>query len=134
MRSAIQIDLSAAESAALRQLLRRASPRIRRRANIILLAERGWTNRRIAEELATDVHTIARWRNRYATGGVAAIQSESVRTGRPSVVRDAVESEIINLTRRLRRRGKPCSLRLVAKQLGVNHMLVARVWRLHGLQ
>ena len=133
MRTAIDIILTAAERRTLRNRARQSAGRVPLRARVILLAAMGWTNRAIAEKLRTDPHTVARWRNRFAAYRVAGIEQEAAREGRRRRVRDAAEPNIIRLTRRLRRQRQLCSSRGIAKRLGVNHMLVFRVWKDHGL-
>lgn len=133
MRTAIDIILTAGERRTLRNRARQSAGRVPLRARIILLAAMGWTNRAIAEKLRTDPHTVARWRNRFAAHRVAGIEQEAAREGRRRNVRDAAERDIIRLTRRLRRQKQPCSSRDIAKRLCVNHMLVYRVWKDHGL-
>lgn len=133
MRAAIDLIVTAGERRMLRRLARRSVGRIRRRARIVLLAALGWTNQRIAEKVGTDPHTVARWRNRFAADGLAGIECESERQGRPRSARKSIEREVVRLTRRLQRRGQVCSSRTIAARFGVNHMLVYRVWKDHGI-
>lgn len=133
MRRAIDIVLTTAERRTLRSRARDSTGRVSRRARIVLLASLGWMNREIAQKLQTDPHTVARWRNRFARHRVAGIEQEASRAGRRRRARDVAEREIIRLTKRLRRQKKACSSRELAKRLGVNHMLVYRVWKDHGL-
>lgn len=53
------------------------------RAQIILYCADGLPHREIKRRLKTSVDTVIRWRNRYAEGGVDALQ-DLPRPGRPS--------------------------------------------------
>lgn len=134
MRTAVPIVLSASEAAELRRRARLAAGRAPLRARIVLLASLGWDNRAIAEKLETDPHTVARWRNRFASGRLAGIERDAQRAGRGPRVRDAARRQILRLTRQFRRQKRPCTSRRIAKLLGVNHMLVYRVWKDAGIE
>src|SRR6267143_1459576 len=63
----------------------RTSPqRLVMRARIALLASQGMANRRIAQDLGTSRPTVVLWRNRFRTGGVAALLEEAPGRGRPA--------------------------------------------------
>jgi transposase len=53
------------------------------RAQIVLLAARGWPNTQIAEELGITVDTVRTWRGRFAAEGLAGLVDRA-RSGRPS--------------------------------------------------
>jgi len=133
MRSAIPVELNKLDALTLRRWSNTARGRLRLRARIVLLAAQGRTNRDIAVTLRTDEHTVARWRKRFAARGLVGVEREAHRAGRTRRRRGEVESAILRLTRKLRRRGVRCSVRGVARELGINHMLVQRVWKDHGL-
>ncbi len=134
MRTALPIVLTASEVIALRRQARRTAGRAPLRARIVLLAALGWDNRAIAEKLDTDPHTVARWRSRFASGRLAGIERDARRAGRRPRVRDAAKRHILRLTRQFRRQKRPCTSRRIAKLLGVNHMLVYRVWKDAGIK
>jgi transposase len=81
MRVAPTIILHAQEKKVLEKLVRsnRASVRLARRASIILLAAAGLDNQSIARQVNAGRIQVARWRERYAEGGFAAIEKDSPR-------------------------------------------------------
>ena len=78
MRVAPTIVLNEEERKKLTQLAksRTASVRLARRAQIVLLAARGKHNVTIAQELEIGRVQVGRWRERYATGGLAVIERD----------------------------------------------------------
>ena len=133
MRTAITVTVTEVEASRLRRYARQSAGRISLRARIVLLAALGWTNAAIAAKLRTDPHTVARWRSRFSAKRLAGIENEARRGGRKRRVRGPAERRILRLTKKLRQERRPCSSREVAKLLGLNHMLVHRVWKDHGL-
>ena len=92
MRVAPTIVLSDEERAKLTRLgkSKTASVRVARRAQMMLLAAAGKDNEAIAAELGIGRVQVGRWRTRYAKGGLAAIERDLPRGGRPPKV-DAAE-------------------------------------------
>ena len=134
MRVAPTIVLNEEERKKLTQLAqsRTASVRLARRAQIVLLAARGKHNDAIAEELGMGRVQVGRWRERYATGGLAAIERDLPRGGRPL---KADTAEIVRLTTRtLPEAATHWSTRTLATKAGVSDTTVLRVWHRHGLK
>ena len=97
MRKAAAIVLLSEERAQLLQLARSktVSVRLARRAQIVLGAADGLDNRTIAVQVGVGRVQVGRWRNRYIEGGLAAIQQDLPRGGRP-VKADA--AQIVRVT------------------------------------
>src|SRR6266536_4988462 len=103
------------------------------RARIVLRAGAGEGTSSIARALGVSRPTVIIWRERYRTGGVAALQ-DAPRSGRPKTVDEAViisrtlepPPEHLGVTH--------WSTRLLASELGVGDATVARCWRRYGLQ
>ena len=134
MRVAPTIVLNEEERKKLTQLAksRTASVRLARRAQIVLLAARGKHNDAIAQALQIGRVQVGRWRERYATGGLAAIERDLPRGGRPL---KADGAEIVRLTTRtLPRAATHWSTRTLAAKVGVSDTTVLRVWHRHGLK
>ena len=134
MRKAADIVLLNEERAQLLQLARSktVSVRLARRAQIILGAADGLDNRTIAAQVGVGRVQVGRWRNRYIEGGLAAIQQDLPRGGRP-VKADA--AQIVRLTTQtLPANATQWSTRTMAAQVGVSDTTVLRVWRQHGLK
>ncbi|MGH3282375.1 MAG: IS630 family transposase [Trebonia sp.] len=65
-----------------------------RRARIVLLANAGWANARIAAELGCAAGTVRTWRRRFIRGGIRALSGRP-RSGRPEVYGPAVRLAIV---------------------------------------
>ena len=134
MRVAAEIVLLSEERMQL-QLWARSktvSVRLARRAQIVLKAADGMDNETIAAHVGVGRVQVGRWRTRYANGGMAAIQKDLPRGGRPVKV-DA--AQIVRLTTQtLPTAGTHWSTRSLAAKVGVSDTTVLRVWRQHGLK
>ena len=105
------------------------------RSQIVLQAADGDTNKVIAERLGTDRLLVGKWRNRFAAMGLAGIEKDAPRGGRPPVARDAMTTRIIEwTTQRKPENATHWSCRTLAKELGTSHAMVNRVWRANGLK
>ena len=134
MRKAAEIVLLNEERAKLLQLARSktVSVRLARRAQIVLGAADGLDNHTIAAQVGVGRVQVGRWRNRYIKGGLAAIEQDLPRGGRPVKV-DA--AQIVRLTTQtLPANATQWSTRSMAAQVGVSDTTVLRVWRQHGLK
>ncbi|HEY5213141.1 MAG TPA: IS630 family transposase, partial [Acidobacteriaceae bacterium] len=134
MRIAAVIVLLSEERAQLTQWARSktVSVRLARRAQIVLGAADGLDNETIAAQVGVGRVQVGRWRTRYAEGGLAAIQQDLPRGGRPVKV-DA--AQIVRLTTQtLPTAATQWSTRTMAAQMGVSDTTVLRVWRQHGLK
>lgn len=134
MRVAPTIVLTEEDRKKLMQLAksRTASVRLARRAQIVLLAAAGKQNDLIAQELDVGRVQVGRWRERYAKEGLAGIERDLPRGGRPS---EADATEIVRLTTHT----KPAaathwSTRTMAAKVGVSDTTVLRVWHRHGIK
>ncbi len=137
MRVAPAITLTKEEKKALNRLARgrRTEVRVVDRANIVLRASDGLTNKQIAEELGIPQARVGRWRSRFAEKGIVGITKDLPRTGRKPTKRSKVEGKIIKRTTQT----KPAnathwSTRSLAQELGVAQSMVHRVWKANGLK
>lgn len=105
------------------------------RAKIVLLAAKGMLNLDIAEQLGTSRQTVGLWRNRFAETGIPGIEKDAPRGGRPPSSRGEVEALIIEKTTQEKPENEThWSTRSLAKELGVTHSMVHRVWQANGLK
>jgi transposase len=105
-----------------------------RRSRIVLGAARGRTNAEIAADLATSPETVARWRARFVVNGLDGVVREAPRSGDPHPVSTDLVARVLGATADLSARPEGgWSTRTLARELHVNHMLVHRLWRAHGL-
>ena len=134
MRQAPAIVLGADERRRLSQLARSTltSVRLARRAQMVLLAADGLSNEAIAERVGVGRVQVGRWRSRYAEGGLAAIEKDLPRGGRP---RTTDATEIVRLTTQTQPEAAThWSTRTMAAKVGVSDTTVLRIWRQHGLK
>ena len=134
MRVAPTIVLNEEERNRLTQLAksRTVSVRLARRAQIVLLAATGKHNDAIAQELEIGRVQVGRWRERYAEGGLVAIERDLPRGGRPV---KADVAQIVRLTTRtLPEAATHWSTRSLAAKVGVSDTTVLRVWHRNGLK
>jgi transposase len=134
MRVARAIELSDAEREQLVRLTHSNTTEVRlaRRAGIVLLAADGLDNRQIAEMMGVGRIQVGRWRERYAVGGLKAIEQDLPRGGRKPTV-DA--AEIVRLTTQTQPEGATqWSTRTLAAVAGVSDTTVQRIWQAHGLK
>ncbi len=103
------------------------------RARILVLASEDEGNAQVARLVGVSLPPVAAWRNRYATGGLAALD-DLPRSGRPSVHDEQTiiaatldpPPEKLGVTH--------WSSRLLGDHLDVSFATVARVWRRWGLK
>ena len=114
---------------------RRTPARNLLRAKIVLLAAKGMLNLDIAEQLGTSRQTVGLWRNRFAEARISGIEKDAPRGGRPPSSRGEVEALIIEKTTQEKPENEThWSTRSLAKELGVTHSMVHRVWQANGLK
>jgi transposase len=129
MRVAPEIHLTKTQRATLQQWARGRTVAVRQaqRAKMILQAAEGKSNQEIAALLNVKVHTVGRWRNRFADLGIAGIEKDLPRGGRPRQPRERVESEIIRITtQETPKNATHWSTRSLAEELGVSQSMVHR--------
>ena len=106
-----------------------------RRARLILALARGESYREIVEMLGCSPNYISCWKRRFLEGRLAGLHARH--PGRPVQKRTPkLEAKILHwsLNRKPRDGSTHWSTRKLAKELGVTHMMVARVWARAGLQ
>src|SRR5436190_2913227 len=136
MRVAPLIQLSPNDRTTLEQMARgrRTPVRLVLRAKIVLLAAEGLENREIAARVNASKPTVGLWRARYAKLGLAGIEKDASRPGRPRKDRRDLEQRIVQMTTQEKpRNATHWSTRSLAAVLKIDHVLVHRVWRAHGL-
>jgi len=105
------------------------------RARIVLAAAEGKENKSIAAELNTNRPLVGKWRTRFAQRGLAGIEKDAPRGGRPSTARDAMAAKIIEWTTQKKpANATQWSCRTLAAELGTSSSMVNRVWRANGLK
>ena len=78
---------------------------------------------------------MGKWRTRFANQGIAGIEKDAPRGGRPAKTREALAVKIIEWTTRQKpRNATHWSCRTLAEELGTSRAMVNRVWRANGLK
>jgi transposase len=121
------------------ELARRANSRTdraedARRARLILLLSEGHTWDEVTERVGCSRGFVASWSKRFAEQRIAGLFSRHLGQV-ATVLSPEREARILEATRRAPVSGAThWSTRKLAEHLGVSHMMVARVWRKHGLK
>ena len=137
MRVAPSVELSENEE---RQLATwshgRSTPqRLVLRSNIVLLAARGWENRRIARKLRTRQNTVSLWRKRFLSHRMEGIMRDAPRPGRKPRISQKKIDEIIDRTLHTKPPGATqWSTRTLAGEMGVSNYTIQQIWKAHRLQ
>jgi transposase len=137
MRRACQINLSDEDRMVLERWSRGRSTQARlvTRARVVLAAAQGMENKDIAADLKISRGAVGRWRDRFAESGIAGLEKDAPRGGRPPKERDELVRRIIDTTTQKKpTNATHWSTRTLAKALGTNRSLVNRVWQAHGLK
>lgn len=135
MRIAAALEIRDQDRPALVSWTRSSSVRagLAQRARIVLLAGQGVPNSEIAARVGVSRPTVNLWRERYATGGLAAL-GDAPRSGRPAVV-DEAQVVVRTLESPPPRLGVThWSSRLLGKELGISNVTVAKVWKKWDIQ
>src|SRR6267378_3628107 len=105
-----------------------------RRARVLLLLADDCSYATVAERTGCSSRTIALWKQRFMTDGVAGLTARH-RGSKPTVLTPALEARIMAWTRRPPPHGAThWSTRSLGRKLGVQHTIIARAWRHAGLQ
>ena len=121
------------------ELTRRANSRTdraedARRARLILLLAEGHTWDEVSERIECSRGFVASWSKRFAEQRIAGLYSRHLGQV-ATVLTPELEARILEATRRAPSDGSThWSTRKLGAHLEVSHMMVARVWRKHGLK
>jgi transposase len=105
-----------------------------RRARLILMLADGASYRRVEERIGCDTRYVRLWKKRFLAERLAGLFSRH-QGRKATVLVPKMEAKILAATRRKPTDGSThWSTRRLAKHLGVDHMLVARVWARAGIK
>ncbi|RWZ78029.1 MAG: IS630 family transposase [Candidatus Microsaccharimonas sossegonensis] len=133
--AALVITLSEADRRELERLQRAsAGPAgLARRARVVLLIAGGLGGVQVAERTGYTPVQVSRIRHRFAAAGVGALRDRP-RSGRPRVYGERMRAKIVARTLKPAPAGQThWSTRDLAKEVGVSHETVRRIWRDHAL-
>jgi transposase len=137
MRIAPEVSITEAQRAQLKAWASgRSTPvRLAERANMILLAAEGKTDREIASQLHVGRRTPARWRLRFIEQGLVGIERDAPRPGRkPQISAAKVRHVVHKTTREAPPNATHWSTRTMAAAVSISETSVRRIWRAHGLK
>jgi transposase len=103
------------------------------RARLILASAKGEGVRPLARRLGISPNTVAVWRRRYRSQGVAGLRTRA-RAGRRRRITAAKEQAVISATLRKPKVTTHWSARRLAKEVGLSPATVHRIWQKYGLQ
>jgi len=109
--------------------------RLVERSKMLLGCAAGQTGEEIAEQLDVARQTVSRWLGRYVERGLAGVEKDMPRSGRPRTITPARIDEIVRLTTQ----STPVaathwSTRTLAPMTAVSPSTIGRIWRAHGLK
>ncbi len=114
---------------------RTVSQRLVERARIVLASADGAPAHVISEEVGISRPTVQRWLDRYEAAGLAGIEQDRPRPGRPRRITPEVEADVIRKTLHEKPpHGTHWSTRRMAPETGLHHSQIARIWKAHGLK
>jgi transposase len=112
----------------------RANRHLAFRARIVLRSMEGLMNSEVARQLRCTGATVGKWRKRFVERRLDGLHDEP----RPGVDRtitdDQVESDVVRTLETTPKGGTHWSTRSLAKQVGLSHSSIGRIWRTFGLQ
>ena len=104
------------------------------RARIILAAAEGTSNNAIAAQLLTSRPTVLLWRQRFARLGVPGIMKDAKRPGRKKQISEELVQQVVEKTLHSTPGWQThWSTRTMAKEVGVSHDTIHRIWKQHRL-
>ena len=104
------------------------------RCRMILRCADGLGNKAVAAEIGVHEHTVGKWRRRFVKDRIDGLSDEP-RQGRPRTIEDEKVAQVIERTLTSRPADAThWSLRSMAKEAGLSHTSIWRIWGAFGLQ
>lgn len=105
-----------------------------KRSKIILLADKGLSNKEIAQKLGLSRPTVGQWRRRYLEQGFVGLHDEP-KPGGPRSISDEHVASLIRRTLKTKPKGRThWSCRAIAEETNLSKSTVHRVWQAFGIQ
>lgn len=130
-----KVELDQAEREQLQRWQRNhtVEQRLAFRASIILMLSEGKSVDEVARQCNTSRQSVSKWKHRFLKDGVEGLY-DSARPGRPRKYEEEKEKEIVSKTLKQPDVQTHWSARRLAREVGVSHMTVHRVWKRYDLQ
>ena len=104
------------------------------RCRMILRCADGLGNKAVAAEIGVHEHTVGKWRRRFVKDRIEGLSDEP-RPGRPRTIEDEKVAQVIERTLTSRPADAThWSLRSMAKEAGLSHTSIWRIWGAFGLR
>ena len=104
------------------------------RCRIILRCADGFTSKAVGADLGVHEHTVGKWRRRFLKDRIEGLYDEA-RLGRPRTIDDDRVAAVIEHTLAATPHDAThWSIRSMAKQTGLSHTTIRRIWTAFGLQ
>lgn len=104
------------------------------RARIVLACAAGRSNTEVAAELGVSQPTVGAWRERFRQERLTGL-GDLPRAGAPRTVEDEQVAQIVRQTLQTKPKAAThWSTRTLARETGVSHQTISRIWRAFGLQ
>jgi len=104
------------------------------RARLVLRSAAGLSNTEVARELRCCGATVGKWRKRFIARGVDGLHDEP-RPGAERKITDNQVEDVVVRTLETKPKGEThWSTRSLAKQVGLSHSSIGRIWRTFGLK
>jgi len=135
-RQAPVVELSEEERRFLQGQVRRhrVARSMSERCRIILRCADGLTSKAVAAEVGVHEHTVGKWRRRFVADRLDGLLDDP-RPGRPRTIEDDQVAMVIERTLRTTPADAThWSIRSMAKEVGLSHTTVRRIWTAFGLQ
>lgn len=108
--------------------------RLALRAKIVLLADAGYTNTEIGDELGIARPTVGKWRQRFVEDRLDGL-SDDPRPGAPRTIGDTRVEEVVAKTLESKpEHATHWSTRSLAEATGLSQSAISRIWRAFGLK
>jgi transposase len=105
------------------------------RSNICLLASEGLSHNAIAKRLITSRPTVILWTNRFQEQGLAGLSEDAPHgTSKRQIDMEKVKAIVEATLHTTPKDATHWSTRTMAKDQGVSHATIQRIWEAHGLQ
>ena len=114
---------------------RKMPARLVERSRIILLTAEGQQDSQIGELLSIPRQKAARWRKRFLALGIAGLEKDAPRPGRPPRITTQTIQDVVARTTQTRPpHATHWSTRSMAQATGISEASVRRIWKTHGLK
>lgn len=130
MRRAPEIRLTNAQRQTATEKARSNSlpERLKRRYQIILLADEGEQDINIAARLSVGRQTVALWRRRFLSFGLVSLEQEREGRGRKPKANPELREEIVRKQWETMPNGKRWSSRQLASVVGISATVIRGIW------